>query len=99
MPSRKPTPARRIGAKTSFLPEMRGAIMGCSGVRISTISTGRFARHLVAEQHADLVQQLPESLGGPLGVAHQRELVLNQRVGDDRDVVHGGPALSSLRPA
>ena len=41
MPSRKPTPARRIGAKTSFLPAICGAFMRVSGVSISTSSSGR----------------------------------------------------------
>jgi hypothetical protein len=40
MPSRKPTPARRIATKTVFLPSMTGAIVRSSGVSISTICTG-----------------------------------------------------------
>ena len=40
IPSRNPTPARRMGARTSFLPAIFGAIIVVSGVSISTISMG-----------------------------------------------------------
>ena len=41
MPSRKAIPARKIGAKTSFLPSMAGAIMRVIGVSISILVIGR----------------------------------------------------------
>ena len=88
MPSRKPMPARRIGASTSFLPASTGAFIGASGVSMSIIFERQVARHLVAEQHADLVEQLAEALGRALLVAHQRELVLHQRMIDDGDALH-----------
>ena len=93
MPSRKPTPARRIGANTSFLPASTGAFIGASGVSISIIFERQVARHLVAEQHADLVEQLAEALGRALLVAHQGQLVLHQRMIDDGDALHASPAV------
>src|SRR5205085_459138 len=62
----------------------------------STAAIAEFAvaRHLVAQQHADLVQELAEALGRALLVAHQRELVLHQRMIDERDALHGSPRTS-----
>ena len=42
-------------------------------------------RDLVAEQHADLVQQLAKALGRTVALAHQRQFVLNQGMTDDVD--------------
>ena len=99
MPSRMPMPARRIGAKTSFLPAMIGACIVVSGVSISISLERQVARDLVAEQHADLVEQLAEALGRALLVAHQRQLVLHQRMVDDGDAVHGRPSARGPRSA
>ena len=96
MPSRKPTPARRIGASTSFLPAICGAFIVVSGVSISIIFERQVARHLVAEQHADLVEELAEALGRALLVAHQGQLVLHQRMIDDGDALHVVPNRSRL---
>src|SRR5262249_45675730 len=41
MPSTNVMPARRIGAKTSFFPAIRGVDMRMSGVSISTSVNGR----------------------------------------------------------
>ncbi len=41
MPSRKPAPARKIGARISFLPEITGPLVVATGVSTSIISTGR----------------------------------------------------------
>ena len=48
----------------------------------------QIARHLVAQQHADLFQQLAEGLGRARLVADQRQLVLHQRMLDHGDAVH-----------
>ena len=54
MPSTKATPARRIGANTSFLPAIFGACM-LRQRRLDLDHLERqVARDLVAEQHADL---------------------------------------------
>ena len=84
MPSANVMPARRIGANTSFLPAIRGAIMLASGVSISTLGQRQVARHLVAQQHADFPEQLAKRFGRAALVADQRELVLHQRMIDDR---------------
>jgi hypothetical protein len=49
----------------------------------------QIARDLVAEQHPDLVQELAEALGRARLVAHQRQLVLDEGVGEDVNVAHG----------
>ena len=41
MPSTSASPARRIGANTSFLPAILGAFMRVIGVSISAHSSGR----------------------------------------------------------
>ena len=89
MPSSKPTPARRIGAKTSFLPAICGAVIVRHRRLDLDVLERQVARDLVAEQHADLVQELAEALRRALLVAHQRQLVLHQRVVDDGDAFHG----------
>ena len=50
---------------------------------------GHVPRDLVGHQHADLAQQAAEAARAAVLLAHQRELVLNQRVGDVVDVAHG----------
>jgi hypothetical protein len=47
------------------------------------------AGDLVADQAADLLEQLAEALGGGVLLPHQGQLVLHQRVADDRDALHG----------
>ncbi len=44
--------------------------------------------HLVAEQHADLVEELAKPFRRARLVAHQRQLVLDERVVDDGDALH-----------
>jgi len=53
------------------------------------IGKRQVAGHLVAQQHADLVQELAEALGRAVLVADQRQLVLDQGMGNDGDAVHG----------
>ena len=57
----------------------------------------QIARHLVAKQHADFVQQLAEALGRAPLVAHQRQLVLDQRMVDDMGAGHRGPPSGETR--
>ena len=77
MPSRNPIPARTIGASTSFLPDRIGDFI----VREWRFDLDHFqrqvARHLVAEQVADLGKQFAECLGGAFLLAQQRQLVLH----------------------
>ena len=56
------------------------------------------ARDLVAEQHPDLVEELPEALRRTALVPHQGQLVLDERMIDDGDALHGTPRLRSSRP-
>ena len=49
---------------------------------------GQVAGDLVAEQHADLVEELAEALRRALLVPHQGQLVLNQRMTDHRNALH-----------
>src|SRR5262249_18029397 len=49
------------------------------------------ARYLIAKKHADLFQELAEGLGGAVLVADEGELVLHQRMSDDRNALHGMP--------
>ena len=51
---------------------------------------------LVRHEHADLVQQAAEVARAAVFLAHQRELVLHQRVGDVVDL-RGGGHVRSLR--
>ena len=89
MPSAMARPARRIGAMTSFLPAMAGA----SGGRdrgLDHDQVGRqVARHFVAEQGRGLAHHGAEQLDRAVPVAQDGELVLHQRVVDDRQSVHG----------
>ena len=93
MPSRNPMPARTIGASTSFLPDRIGDFI----VRERRFDLDHFqrqvARHLVAEQFADLGEQFAKRLGGAVLVAQQRQLVLHQRVIDDGDAAHDDPQI------
>ena len=52
------------------------------------IGQRQIARDLVAQQHADLLEELAKRLGRDVLVAQQRQLVLHQRVIDDRDAFH-----------
>ena len=88
MPSSRPLPARRIEAKTSFLPLMVGDFILVIGVSIGDHFELEIARHLVAHQVGDLAQQPAEAGDRGLLVAHDRQLVLDQRVIDDGDVCH-----------
>jgi hypothetical protein len=55
------------------------------------------ARDLVGHQHADLVQQAPEAVGAAVLLPHERQLVLDQRMGDVMDLArHGGQHTQSL---
>ena len=44
---------------------------------------------LVHHQHADFFQQFPEFLGAGVNIAHQAQLVLNQRMIEDVYLPHG----------
>jgi hypothetical protein len=48
----------------------------------------QIARDLIAQQHAELAQQLAKRFGRETLVADQRELVLHQRVIDDGNAFH-----------
>ena len=89
MPSRNPMPARTIGASTSFLPDRIGDFI----VRERRLDLDHFqrqvARHLVAEQFADLAETIRGMPWSSVPVAQQRQLVLHQRVIDDGDAAHG----------
>ncbi len=61
MPSSRPLPARRIEAKTSFLPSRIGASIVCSGVSMRLHRQFEVAGDLVAEQRRDLAQQPAEA--------------------------------------
>ncbi len=98
MPSSRPLPARRIEANTSFLP----LIVGASIVRQRRLDRDHFeleiARHLVAHQMRDLAQQPAEARDRGFLVAHDRQLVLDHRVIDDRcTLAMRTPARSALQ--
>jgi hypothetical protein len=76
MPSAKVTPARRIGANTSFFPAIRGDIIRSIGVSISDLNQWQVARHFVTEQGADLLEELAKGLRRDVLAADQGELVL-----------------------
>ena len=90
MPSSRPMPARRIDAKTGFLP----ARIGASIPRERRLDMRRreleVAGHLIGEKQRDLAQQLAEARRRRVLVAHQRELVLDEGVVDDVDALHHG---------
>ena len=48
----------------------------------------QIAEDLIAHQHGDFVEQLPEVLGAGLAVAHDGQLMGNQRVVDNVQVAH-----------
>ena len=82
-------PARTIGASTSFLPASTGDFI-LRQRRFDLFHLQRkIARDLVAQQHADLAEELAERLGRALAIAHQREFVLNKRMIDNGDALHG----------
>jgi hypothetical protein len=62
-------------------------------------------RQLVAHEQRDLPQQLAEQRGRRFLPAHQRQLVLNQRMGEHEEIseplvpVHRAPAFSPLEGA
>jgi len=49
------------------------------------------ARDLVGHQGAQLIEQAAKTVGARVLLTHQRELVLNQGVGDDVEGDHEGP--------
>jgi hypothetical protein len=83
MPSSSPFPARSTEAKTSFLPSSVGASIVVSGVSTSSRRQFQFARHLVAQEQRYLAQEPPEARRRGVLVAHDRQLVLDQRMIDD----------------
>jgi hypothetical protein len=85
MPSRKPIPARRIGAKTSFLPSI-----ACPRHRRLDLHLlqRQISGDLVTDQHADLVEQGTKIPRTGMAVAHQAQLVLHQRMIDDGNALH-----------
>ena len=60
---------------------------------------GEIPGDLVAQQHADLADELAEHRRRRLLAAHQGELVLDQRVVDDDDIFHMGSRWFSAAPA
>ena len=68
--------------------DLRRRPSSVSGVSISIRLERQVAGDLVAEQHADLVEELAEALRRALLVPHQGQLVLHQRMIDDGDALH-----------
>ena len=95
MPWSRPSPARRIETTQSFLPASIGAAISASGVSIGGRRGRQIARHLVREQQRDLARQLTELDHRGVPLAHQGELVLDQRVIDHDDVVGLGVHVAS----
>ena len=65
---------------------------------------GQIARHLIAHQEGDLLQQLAEEDGGGALVAHDGELVLDQRMIEDMEIrklaerrCHAAPLIVRMR--
>ena len=76
-----------------------GRLHGLGQRRLDLDQLGRqVARDLIGQQHADLVEKLAEALGRDVLVAHQRQLVLHERVIDDMDVGHARLLQRSTRP-
>ncbi len=73
---------------TSFLPAMAGAWVTAIGVLDSDQVGRQVASHFVAEQGRDLAHHGPEQQDRAVPVAKDGELVLDQRVVDDRQSVH-----------
>ena len=71
----------------SFLPLRTGASISVSGVSMVLRRHRQVAGDLVGEEQADLAQELAEAGGRGVALAHERQLVLDQRVVDDRQVL------------
>ena len=78
-PSTMPNPARRIGTKASFLPEITLVLATATGVSISTSFKGG-RELLIAHEHPDFSYQFPEFFGAGVFIPHNGQLVLNQRM-------------------
>ena len=78
-----PLPARRIDTRHSFLPASSGKLRALE----RRFDLGRLerqlARRLIGQQQTDLAQQATEFRCRSVAVAHQRQLVLNERMLDD----------------
>jgi hypothetical protein len=83
-----PLPARRMDANTSFLPSITLAGHGLQRGFDLDILHGHVARDLIGHQRCQLVEQAAKAVGAGLLLAHQRQLVLHQRVVDDVNVAH-----------
>jgi hypothetical protein len=62
MPPRKPLPARPTGANTSFFPASLGDCIFRQRRFDFDVGQWQIAGHLVAQQRADFVEQLAETL-------------------------------------
>jgi hypothetical protein len=84
VPSSIPTPARSTGQTATFFP--RSAARHRLERRLDLDRLGReVLRRLVGEEQRDLVGELAEVDGRRVLVAQVRELVLDERVRDDRE--------------
>ena len=83
-------PGRRAGSARRPASCRRSPAHSVAAIGVSTrTSLGRqVAGDLVAEQGRDLADQRAEQLGRAVAVAHDGELVLHQRVANDRQSVH-----------
>ncbi len=88
MPSAKVTPARSTGANTSFLPVICGDFILRQRRLDIDIGERQIAGDLVAKQHPDLLEEFAKRLCRNVFPAQQCQLVLHQRVANDRDAVH-----------
>ena len=87
MPSSRPLPARRIETRQTFLPASAFASRPHQRRLDLAVLQRQVAGDLVADQQRHLAHQ-PAELGGRVSLAHERELVLNQRVVDDHELRH-----------
>jgi hypothetical protein len=89
MPSTKVTPARKTVNEHQLLA---GDFCGLHPrQRCLDLNLGqrKIARHLVAQQHPDLLEKFTERFCRAGFVAKERELVLDQGMIDDGDAFHG----------
>ena len=69
-----------MGLPANFLAGKHFALGGADGGFHFHFFSGQVAGHFIDHQHADFFQQLAEILGAGIFVAHQTNLMLNQRM-------------------